>query len=443
MLTLKIVYLFKITIFIPYVLDVLIVTPEDYKTQIASSLADYSSDVMKVELVAVIGDDFQGTADCLRFISKRIRGDFLFLSSDVICQFNIGDLVNYHRTNAADVTIAMIGCRIDEPEKKGGPKKIQVEEDEREFTCLSSTGRLLMKAPAAEAEKVWAVHKSLLYKSDGTLKLRTDLVDSGLYVFSRWVIDLLLENMTLTSVRTELIPYLLQRQFQSQEFLQQQVPGVKVSKFRAASGIDKWLSAQEALPRHQQQLYLQGSEEDYVEGVEVDEEIEAVNISNNNAVKKSFRTKELCDYILEDLLSSSSLSHFIDSNINLSGSMMGNDDGGLVPVSKRKGSNLSNLSREDISEIDRITAGGISRLNNSYGVSNTDNEEDDEDGMRDLESDLIRCHSYVCESSAGFSGGLLQRVSSATAYLALNRSVCVCVCVFACVCVSVVIYSST
>ena len=428
----------------------MIVSPEDYKTQIASSLADYSSDVMKVELVAVIGDDFQGTADCLRFISKRIRGDFIFLSSDVICQFNIGDLINYHRTNAADVTIGMIGCRIDEPEKKGGPKKIQVEEDEQEFTCLSSTGRLLMKASVAEVEKVLAVHKSFLYKSDGKLKLRTDLVDSGLYVFSRWIIDLLLENPTLTSVRTELIPYLLQRQFQSREFLQEQIPGIKPNKFRAAKGIDKWLSAKEILPRHQQQLYLQGSAEEYGTGgggggMEEKNGYTVTHASKDNN-KKSFRTKELCDYILDELLSSNSIPHSADSNINLSsGSMVDHNDGSSVsvPLSKRKGSNLSNLSNEDMSEIER----NLSRLattssNNSNGSGTNNNkndveEDDDGDGMRDLESDFIRCFSYVCESSAGFSGGLLQRVTSAAVYLALNRSVCECVCVCVCVCVRV------
>lgn len=401
-------------------LDVLIVSPEDYKVQITSSLADYSSDVMKVELVSVTSDDFQGTADCLRFISKRIRGDFTFLSSDIICQFNIGDLINYHRINAADVTLGMIGCRIDEPEKKGGPKKIQVEEDEQEFSCLSSTGRLLMKVPISETEKALTLHKSLLYKSDGKLKLRTDIIDSGLYVFSRWIIDLLLENTALNSVRSELIPYLLQRQFQSSEYLHGEMPSIKHSKFRSAKGIDKWLSYKQSLPRQQQQLYLQESN-DNTQSTEAS----YMKVSTKDSIKKSFRTKELCDYILEDLSASENSVSQMNSNLNLSESVPVTDhqylggmtSGGSPVLSKRKG---SNLSTEDSSIIERTR---LAATNTASGntINNKVEEEDDDEDETDFESDFIRCFAYVCEHTQGNTGGILQRVSSANAYLALNR----------------------
>lgn len=406
-------YMHMILLLILFIfIDVLIVSPEDYKTQIASSLADYSSDVMKVELVPVVGDDFQGTADCLRFISKRIRGDFIFLSSDVVCQFNMGDLITYHRTNAADVTIGMIGCRIDEPEKKGGAKKIHVEEDEQEFTSLSTNGRLIMRASVAEVEKVLRVHKSYLHKNDGKLKLRTDLVDSGLYVFSRWVIDLLQENPNISSVRSELIPFLIERQFQTREFLQAHMPGIKQGKFRGAKGIDKWLSAQEALPRHRQQLYLQATVESE-EGGNCDAVSPPTAMAHS---KSSLRTKELCDYILEELSLAGTISQ-MNSAGNLAdsgpcGDMIGSGAGSPVQ-SKRKG---SNLSAEDIREFDSNRSRTTSNFGGDEGVGACEGGGDDGE-----EADFIRCFCYVCEHSSGHSGGLLQRVSSATSYLALNR----------------------
>ena len=55
--------------------------------------------MVNIDLVFV--DEMLGSADGLRAVSDRIRGDFLCLSSDFICQFSLGDLAHMHRVNTS------------------------------------------------------------------------------------------------------------------------------------------------------------------------------------------------------------------------------------------------------------------------------------------------------------------------------------------------------
>jgi translation initiation factor eIF-2B subunit gamma len=55
--------------------------------------------------------------------------------------------------------------------------------------------------------------KPLLHHAP-TLSLRQDLFDLGVYVMSHWVVEFCLNNKRISSVRTDLIPYLINRQFQ-------------------------------------------------------------------------------------------------------------------------------------------------------------------------------------------------------------------------------------
>lgn len=43
--------------------------------------------------------------------------------------------------------------------------------------------------------------------------MRSDYLDLHMYIFKRWVIDLVLEKKSMISVREELVPLLVRRQF--------------------------------------------------------------------------------------------------------------------------------------------------------------------------------------------------------------------------------------
>ncbi|NWI65099.1 EI2BG factor, partial [Todus mexicanus] len=53
------------------------------------------------------------------------------------------------------------------------------------------------------------------------MHIRTGLMDAHLYCLKKYVVDFLVENRTITSLRSELIPHLVRRQFSSPTSLQQ------------------------------------------------------------------------------------------------------------------------------------------------------------------------------------------------------------------------------
>lgn len=77
-------------------------SPSEYKVQLSNFLEEYRLTVnVTVTLELVLVEDMVGSADGLRAVSDRIRGDFIFVSSDLISQFPLGELANMHRLNTS------------------------------------------------------------------------------------------------------------------------------------------------------------------------------------------------------------------------------------------------------------------------------------------------------------------------------------------------------
>ena len=64
-------------------------------------------------------------------MAERIRGDFICLGSDVLCQFSLGELAQLHRVRAADVSMVLAAAPAEESEKKGGPPKIRIDDEDQ------------------------------------------------------------------------------------------------------------------------------------------------------------------------------------------------------------------------------------------------------------------------------------------------------------------------
>lgn len=352
-------------------LDILIVAQEDYKLSITDALSDFTSDIMKVELI--IMEDIQGSADCLRHVAHRIRNDFIFLTSDVILQFNIGDMINFHRVNAADVTIGLAGCRVDEPEKKGGQRKVYIDEDDREYIGMYGNGRVVLKLPVAEAETSLDLKRAFLNKAH-SLIVRSDLLDSGIYILSKWIIDLLLQQTNILHVRSELLPFLIKHQYQPSEYLQTKIPLFTKVSTRSRCGIDKWIAMQE----NQTKIF-----ENRLMSI-WQHTLHLAHTSSNNTLPPR-RSMELCDYILTEMSETmpSSTLHSQSSNLDLA-------------VSNK--SHNSDPFPSDLPE----TEGTLEK--NSH-----------------ISDDIIRCFGYICPYSANGVEGLLQRVTTVSSFLSLNR----------------------
>lgn len=205
--------------------DVLIAAPKEYEEQIITFLKhEYQISKLSVEVVPV--EDMMGSVDGLRALADKVRGDFICLGSDVLSQVSLGELVKVYRTVNSDVAMILSAVTPDEPDKKGGPKKIKIDEEDQEYIGICEKGRVVMKSPGLELDGKYTISKPLLHKCKA-LTIRNDILDVGVYVMSHWILDFVLFNRKMSSIRTDLIPYLVERQFQSREYLMRMMPSLQ------------------------------------------------------------------------------------------------------------------------------------------------------------------------------------------------------------------------
>mmetsp|Transcript_11886 Transcript_11886/g.17969 ORF Transcript_11886/g.17969 Transcript_11886/m.17969 type:complete len:485 (-) Transcript_11886:169-1623(-) len=220
--------------------DIFIVTPEYFHQPLSQFISEFS-DELQVEIVAVA--EMLGSADAIRAVADKIRGDFIVFNSDTISEINLGELTSMHRLKSADVTMLLATVPIEEHDKKSGPQSLKVEQEDQEYIVMCDDGRVVVKTPALELEEGYMpLSKRMLtrYASTGGVSLRADLNDVGIYVMSHWVVELLVANKKLSTFRSDLIPYLVARQGQPASTLFDSLPGLRHRK-RPLHEMEQWL----------------------------------------------------------------------------------------------------------------------------------------------------------------------------------------------------------
>ncbi|XP_042318777.1 translation initiation factor eIF-2B subunit gamma isoform X2 [Sceloporus undulatus] len=174
---------------------------------------------LKLDIVCIADDADMGTADSLRHIHEKIKTDVLVLSCDLITDVALHEVVDLFR--AHDATLSMLmkkACESTElvPGQKGKKKLVE----QRDFIGVDDSGkRLLFMANEADLDEEIVIKRSLLQKHS-RIHIRTGLMDAHLYCLKKSVVDFLVENRSFTSIRSELIPYLVRKQFSSPAQLQ-------------------------------------------------------------------------------------------------------------------------------------------------------------------------------------------------------------------------------
>lgn len=88
---------------------------------------------MNIDLVTI--DEMNGSADCLRAVSDRIRGDFICLHSDFISQYTLGELATMHRLSSSDITMMLCVTNY---------KDVKKDEVDEEFIGICDDGRVMV-----------------------------------------------------------------------------------------------------------------------------------------------------------------------------------------------------------------------------------------------------------------------------------------------------------
>ncbi|KAK1340124.1 hypothetical protein QTO34_018688 [Cnephaeus nilssonii] len=190
--------------------EVIVITTRDVQKALS---AEFKMK-MKLDIVCIPDEADKGTADSLRHIYAKLKTDVLVLSCDLITDVALHEVVDLFR--AHDASLAMLMRKGQEsvipvPGQKGKKKTVE----QRDFIGVDSTGkRLLFMANEADLDEELVIKGSILQKHP-RIHFHTGLVDAHLYCMKKYVVDFLMENESITSIRSELIPYLVRKQFSS------------------------------------------------------------------------------------------------------------------------------------------------------------------------------------------------------------------------------------
>ncbi|XP_041848896.1 translation initiation factor eIF-2B subunit gamma [Melanotaenia boesemani] len=192
--------------------EVIVITTKEVQKMMSTDPKNKLDVKMKLDVVCIQEDGDMGTADALRHIQQKIKTDVLVVSCDLITDVALHEVVDLFRAHNA--TLAMLMSKAHEfTETVPGQKGKKKTAEQRDFVGVDHSGkRLLFMASEADLEDGLSVRKSIM-KKHPRMHIKTGLVDAHLYCLKKAVVDFLAENKSISSIRGELVPYLVRKQF--------------------------------------------------------------------------------------------------------------------------------------------------------------------------------------------------------------------------------------
>ncbi|KAJ3183362.1 hypothetical protein HDU87_006681 [Geranomyces variabilis] len=171
--------------------DVLVFCPAGSKNEIQAQLQKYagSSDALKIKCLPTNAG--AGTADALRQYHEEIKTDFIVMSCDVITDLPAHHLIDLHRIHGPAVTTLMYdGSPFDPASSKRGDEYSQ-------HTCIDMEKGRLVHVDDPDTMRF----QPLMLRKFPRVRMHSNLRDSHIYIFKRWVLDLVVMDETITSIR--------------------------------------------------------------------------------------------------------------------------------------------------------------------------------------------------------------------------------------------------
>lgn len=160
------------------------------------------------------------TADALRELADKIKKDFIVIAGDLVTDVVVHTVADFHRIHDASVTMLL------KPELSAAALKAKGEKPRRDkdmTDCIAlvegkhtgaddDVGRVVLVSQGVHMSEDLYISKTLL-KRRPSIVLHSDLYDPHFYIFSHWVLELLQEKKYIASIKADLIPHLVRRQF--------------------------------------------------------------------------------------------------------------------------------------------------------------------------------------------------------------------------------------
>ncbi|XP_028327863.1 translation initiation factor eIF2B subunit gamma [Gouania willdenowi] len=192
--------------------EVIVITTREVHKMMSTDPKTKLDIKMKLDVVCIQEDGDMGTADALRHIHQKVKTDILVVSCDLITDVALHEVVDLFRAHNA--TVAMLMSKAHEfTETVPGQKGKKKTAEQRDFVGVDQSGkRLLFMANEADLEDGLIVRRSIIRKHP-RMHIKTGLVDAHLYCLKKAVVDFLAENKSISSIRGELVPFLVRKQF--------------------------------------------------------------------------------------------------------------------------------------------------------------------------------------------------------------------------------------
>ncbi|XP_058959487.2 translation initiation factor eIF2B subunit gamma-like [Pocillopora verrucosa] len=198
--------------------EIIIVVLDSALTRFHQLLPIVCNPRLKLDFVTIPDDADMGTADALRYIKDKIEKDIFVVSCDLVTDIALHHLADIHRSHDSTVSafLAPVPQTSADREFANNPKakKKTDNTDQYDYISIDSReSRLLFFATEADLDEILVIRKPLL-KRYPCINIVKNLMDAHLYIIKKWIVDYLAENKSISSIKGELIPFLVNKQFQ-------------------------------------------------------------------------------------------------------------------------------------------------------------------------------------------------------------------------------------
>ena len=203
--------------------EVIVITLDSAKTEITNLPKKFdlelTLDVVTIPALSMSGsisshgEEF-GTADAIRLIHDKLKANrIMVVSSDLVTDVQLRHLTDLHSVHSSSLTALFSHSVLDHksvevPGPKSKPKK------ERDFVGIDHANSQLcyFKSEADVDGGVLSLGRKILQEHP-KITMYNNLLDAHFYIFDKWVCDFIKADQQISTIKGELIPKLVKKQF--------------------------------------------------------------------------------------------------------------------------------------------------------------------------------------------------------------------------------------
>jgi len=191
--------------------EAIVVVPDSARQEVNKIPGLYNLSI-KLDIVGIPAQQELGTADTLRLISEKLTGtDIVLVSGDLVMEESMRGMVDTHRMNNAAFTALLSKPMFDVKNAVVPGAKSTKHKKERDLIGLQGDQLCLFTAEADVEEEV-KISKKVL-RTMGRVTVHSDIQDCHLYIMKKWVCDYIMHDKNISTIKGELLPILVKKQF--------------------------------------------------------------------------------------------------------------------------------------------------------------------------------------------------------------------------------------